>query len=301
MMEIFIANVAGTPCFAVVGRLEESEENFRSRFIYTFGAFLKGLASATLYFGYAVKKVRILLAELPYNYNCLGNATIEGYDLFLNKKNRILQYNCIAFAVIYHEHAHWVDLKRRGKIRSLERKPVEKILSNMKDPAHYSEWLYDEYRANKLLPLKTLRNLKLVAAANLLGCQNADEFFERMERIYPSFVVAQVINSFENLVYCYLPIYLCEPKEQQGKFLHDLLNASKPCYKKWLSTCFNVVKGKPVYKQRFPKEEILLLIAGRQISSKEKYWFNIDIFPLPMKLAGVKPTIEYTREQREAT
>ena len=285
--EIILTEVGSTSFIVVVPNLTKLDEETKLTLLREFCPYMESSVAAMMHFCFFVDKIRFLIGcETPTKFSVLGNATLEGIDLYINKKNRILNYNSITHAVIFHELAHLVDLKTRGTLEHLRRKPMEEILRDQNDPAKYSEWLYAEYAANKLLPSRILKGLKLVADANFLG-SNGDMFFERMEKIYPGSVVAQVIQSFENLVNCYLPLYLNEPKEQQDEFSRHLLKASKICHKMWVNLCKNVLEGKPVYKRHFSKE-VLLLITGHQIPPKQNFWFSVNFLPLPMKLKGKK-------------
>jgi hypothetical protein len=238
------------------------------------------VVEAKRFFGPTIKRVVFTLGEAERNV--LGNTVKDGFILWVNPHNKILDYNCVVHAVIYHEYAHWIDLIGRRKTDRLEEKSLEEIQRQENDPAWYGEWLFDEYRANRMVPEEDLRSLKLVAAANLLGSE-ADGFFERIENKSPYLVAVHALHGFGRIVDFYLPVFLCEPREQQQSFRRVLQESSRVWYKKWQSVRFNVERMKPVYRQLFPVDELPVLIIGSQDLPREAYHFSIGIFPLPAK------------------
>ena len=287
LREMPIADVLDIQCTVGIppGKpLPMPEDEFKAHLSRVLSPFLGAVSEARLFFGMPIEKICFIMAEAA-PFNLLGNAVEDGFNIFINPKNKILDYNAITYAIIFHEYAHWIDLTARGRRDRLQPLTTDELLSRRDDPSWCGEWLYDEYRANSLLPYDIIKDLKLIAAANLLG-RDGDEFFSRMERAYPRLVYAQISQSFANLVDNYLPIYLNEVEKQKRIFLALLQNSYKQCHKKWLSVCYNILHAKPVYKPAFPHEEILLAVAGYQLEPKEDYKFIAGISPIPMTFIG---------------
>jgi len=278
--DVFLERSEGIDFAVRAASFDESEDDIRNKSLQSFRSWIEMVVEAKRFFGLTMKRVVFALGEAERNV--LGSAVKDGFILWVNLHNKILDYNCVVHAVIYHEYAHWIDLTRRRKTDRLEERSLEEIQRQENDPVWYGEWLFDEYRANQMVPEEDLRSLKLVAAANLLGSE-ADGFFERIENKSNPLVAVHALHGFGKIVDFYLPVFLCEPREQQQSFRRVLQESSEGWYKKWQSVCFNVERMKPVYRQVFPVDELPVLIIGSQNPHKEAYPFNTGIFPLPAK------------------
>ncbi len=232
------------------------------------------LLEARRRFNKSVKEINLTFGETR-GRNYVGNATKDGFRIFINPQNLALEYNCFKHAVFFHEYAHWVDLE--GKPGKLDEFDIEEIEVMHKDPRGLSVYLRDEYRANRLMPLKDRVWLFQLASTYLLGAEEHN-FLQRCEKEYgdEGYVVALVPRGdWDYLVKQLLPIYMalrsCDDRRAR-LFLGSMEAADADAASTWLAIVKAVRKKLPC---QIGNHNISYAVIGRQIPPREIYHFEI--------------------------